>query len=67
MLLWMNEPDGIFRTNPFHCTIKKADMFRILGEKPQKDRVNKFEHSNFGMGVLGYILGKQPRSGLVHL
>lgn len=63
MLLRMNKPDGIFRTNPFHGTINEADMLRILGEKQLKDQVYKFEYSNFGMGVLGYILGKETGLG----
>lgn len=58
MMIRMNHPDGVFRTNPFHGTIKEADMLQILGEKELKDKVYPFQYSNFGMGVLGYIVGK---------
>lgn len=63
MLARMNRPDGILHANPFHGTIREADMLRILGEKQLKDQVYKFEYSNFGMGVLGYILGKTDGGG----
>lgn len=63
MMILMNHPGGVFRTNPFHGTIREADMLRILGEKEVKDKVYPFQYSNFGMGVLGYILGKTDGRG----
>lgn len=63
MVIRMNKPDGIFRTNPYHGTINEADMLRILAEKRLKDQVYKFQYSNFGMGVLGYIVGKISGQG----
>lgn len=56
LLARMNKPNGILRVNPYHG-IDGDDMMRILAEKPMKDKEYPFAYSNFGMGVLGYIVG----------
>lgn len=63
MLLRMNAPDGLFRVNPYHGTVNESDMMRILADTHLKDRPYKFQYSNLGMSVLGYIVGQVSGQG----
>lgn len=63
LLLRMNRPGGIFRTNPYHGTVREQEMLEILKNKKLQDRDYPFQYSNFAMGVLGYILGSIDGAG----
>lgn len=63
MLIRMNKPDGIFRVNPYHGAVNEADMRRLLSETHLKDRTYKFQYSNFGLGILGWIVGAVSGQG----
>ena len=57
-LLRMNSPNGLLHINPFRGTLDEKVMFDILNQKKLKDQDYKFEYSNFGFGILGYIVSK---------
>ena len=61
--LKMNEEGGVFHTNPFRGYPDEADMMDILKNAKLKDKVYKFNYSNFGMSVLGYIVGQTSGDG----
>ena len=56
--LFMNQERGLFHTNPFRGNPDEAGMKKILAETHLKDQQYKFNYSNFGMSVLGYIVGQ---------
>lgn len=56
LLIRMNKPDGILRVNPYRG-LDEAQMRRALESIHLKDRTYPFSYSNFGMSVLGYIVG----------
>ena len=59
----MNQEGGLFHTNPFRGYPDEAGMMKILAETHLKDREYKFVYSNFGMSVLGYIVGQVSGRG----
>ena len=54
----MNQEDGLFHTNPFRGYPDEEGMMKILRETHLKDKEYPFVYSNFGMSVLGYIVGQ---------
>ena len=56
-LATMNKPDGLLHVNPFRGTLDENVMRKLIAETKLKDKEYKFEYSNLGYGILGYILG----------
>ena len=56
-LATMNKPDGLLHVNPFRGTLDENVMRKLISETKLKDKEYKFEYSNLGYGILGYILG----------
>ena len=56
-LATMNKPDGLLHVNPFRGTLDENVMRKLIAETKLKDKEHKFEYSNLGYGILGYILG----------
>ncbi|MBQ1368347.1 MAG: beta-lactamase family protein [Firmicutes bacterium] len=59
----MNQPDGLLHKNPFRGNPDEEGMMKILKETKLKDKEYRFVYSNFGMSVLGYIVGKVTGEG----
>ena len=59
----MNHEGGLFHTNPFRGYPDEAGMKKILAGTHLKDKEYKFEYSNIGMSVFGYITGKVSGEG----
>lgn len=57
LLLQMNRPNGMFRLNPYHGVMNEKIMIQTLSETQLQDHTYDYQYSNFGIGVLGYILG----------
>ena len=55
-LATMNKPDGLLHVNPFRGTLDENVMRKLIAETKLKDKEYKFEYSNLGYGILGYIL-----------
>ena len=56
-LATMNKPGGLLHVNPFRGTLDENVMRKLIAETKLKDKEYKFEYSNLGYGILGYILG----------
>lgn len=59
----MNREGGLFHTNPFRGYPDREQMMEILKKAKLKDQVYPFVYSNFGMSVLGYIVGQVNGEG----
>lgn len=63
LLLQMNKPNGLFRLNPYHGVMDENIMIETLSETSLQDKTYDYQYSNFGIGVLGYILGTVTGEG----
>ena len=63
MFMNMNGENGLLHVNPFRGKLDEAKMLDILKKAKLKDKVYKFNYSNFGMSVLGYIVGQTSGDG----
>ena len=59
----MNKEGGALHTNPFRGNPDEAGMLQILRDSALQDKPYKFSYSNFGMSVLGYIVGQVSGEG----
>lgn len=59
----MNQEGGLFHTNPFRGYPDEEGMMKILRETKLQNKKYGFSYSNFGMSVLGYIVGQVSGEG----
>ncbi len=61
--LKMNREGGLFHTNPFRGYPDEEGMMKIICETVLQDKPYPFVYSNFGMSILGYIVGQVSGEG----
>ncbi|MBR3357904.1 MAG: beta-lactamase family protein [Solobacterium sp.] len=59
----MNQEGGLFHTNPFRGKLDEEGMLEIIRKTQLKDKPYKFEYSNIGMSIVGYIVGQVNGKG----